>query len=82
MTRRAKDPATRTRQAHGAPCSHCGTTTYTVTGVCRECRQKGRGYVHPSRLPEDYLQLCAEELLKRQEAREALLVKLGIRKAA
>lgn len=38
--------------------------------------------VPPARLPEDYLQLCTEELIKRHRIREELLVKLGVKGAA
>jgi hypothetical protein len=71
-----------TRQAHGAPCTQCGAKTYTLSGICKGCKTKGLSYADPARLPEDYLMRCAEELLKRHEAREAALVKLGLRRAA
>jgi hypothetical protein len=72
----------KTRKAHGAPCSNCGVTTYSAAGLCRSCSKLGISYADPKRLPEDYLMRCAEELLKRHEAREAALVKLGMRRAA
>jgi hypothetical protein len=74
--------ATDTRQAHGVPCSSCGTKTYSISGVCTGCQKKGRMYADPKRLPEDYLMRCAEELLRRHKEREAMLVKLGLREAA
>jgi hypothetical protein len=74
--------ATTTRKAHGVPCVHCGDLTYAKNGVCVPCRRKGKQYVAPARLPEDYLMRCAQELLRRHNERNALLVKLGIKAVA
>jgi hypothetical protein len=70
-----------TRTAHGVPCAHCGARTFAKAGVCVACKKRGRMYVDPVRLPEDYLVRCAEELLRRREERDRLLVKLGIKPA-
>jgi hypothetical protein len=75
---------------HTAPCSLCGVATYRRSLICRECdptvaRKKPgppRQLPDPRLWPESYLHRCAEELLKRHEAREAALVKLGMRREA
>jgi hypothetical protein len=76
---------------HSAPCVQCGVTTYRQSMVCRKCdpdfKQRSlpgppRRLPDPRLWPEDYLERCAAELLKRHEAREAALVKLGLRRAA
>lgn len=64
---------------HPRPCVLCGRRTYRKSMTCKVC---DAGFPDPGNAPEHYLQRCAEELLKRHEAREAALVKLGMRREA
>jgi predicted amidophosphoribosyltransferase len=66
------------RKSHGRPCIACGRRTYTPSGLCPDCG----ALPPPDRMPESFLQACAEELLRRHQARGKLLERLGIRGAA
>lgn len=75
---------------HPRPCLKCKRETYRKSQVCARCdpaavaKKCGRP-VHqpePKFWPEDYLLRCAEELLKRHNARSELLLKLGIKAEA
>ena len=66
---------------HGRRCSKCGKRTYRDEGVCTDCTT-GKVWMAVEALPEDYLMRCAEELLKRHQARADALRRLGILEAA
>lgn len=79
------------RIRHARRCLKCGTPTYRVSVSCRSCDPElaGRGFPgtrsklpDPKLWPEDYLTLCAEELLRRHNERHAALVKLGLKAEA
>lgn len=74
-------------QHHGAPCIRCGQFTYRKAKVCNVCEPGGipnPAYKRPRKLPdpviwpEDYLERCARELLKRHAKRHALLEMLAL----
>jgi hypothetical protein len=68
---------------HSRPCVACGQPTYRKGGLCAPCATGAIDHLpSPAKVPESYLMACAEELVKRHEAREAALVKLGMRREA
>jgi hypothetical protein len=68
---------------HGVPCKVCRVRTYKASRMCRRCEAiEGLNLPDPAQVPENYLMRCAEELLRRHEARAKLLEQLGIRRAA
>jgi hypothetical protein len=65
---------------HPVPCLACGAKTYRKACVCKRCeRRDGSMLPKPDVLPESYLLLCVEEMVKRHNHRAALMEQLGIR---
>jgi hypothetical protein len=66
---------------HPRPCLRCRAMTYRKTQVCSVCLER-EDLPDPVKWSEEYLERCAQELLKRHNERHRLLVQLGIKAEA